>query len=894
MKKALKILRKIFFWIFFVGLFLTTVVTVIFYVYEDEIKQYAIDELNEYLTTPVEVEDIELSFFHSFPSASIEFKNVFIADAYPELVSDDTLFHAQSMFFNFNIMDIYSGDYNVNRISIHDGGLQLKTTEDGQNNFNILKPNDQKDDDDNFEFLLELLELENFRFKYMNLASQQFYDLQLKDMLLQGNFTQNEFSLVSDTKLHINRLKSNSFSLVRDKEATLNLELAVNSIAQEYQIKKGDLMIAEMPFHITGMVDSSSLDLSLSGNQIELHDLANSLMDESMEDVKSYEGEGIVNFVSHIHGPISSTQMPAIEADFDIENGSLTEPESDLSITDVNFSGHYKNEQEGREEELLLENVQMKMLSSYFTGKAKVKDFAQPVLSTSMEGNLELQRFHQFFHFENVEKLTGNVDFHMNAVVKFFDPEFNKETFDVLQSDGVLNLKQVQYKGLNDDLRYEEITGQMVINNKDAAANQLKVRTANSDVIINGAMKNLMPFIDGTGNLGLIASIESNYLDLNEFIGDAAPKGEEQLEVFELPSNLNLNIDLDVKKMKWEQHEFTNISSKMIMANRKVNMNQLSFATLGGKVNGNLVFNNLVQDGNIIDGQFQFYGVNVKKLFKDWDNFNQSSITDKHISGTTSGSIDLLLPFNPYFSLIEDKLYSKCNLKINNGELNELETMKSITDYMRSNKGLKLLLNRHIDQFEDKLLHLKFSDLQNEILIENRKIYIPKMVIKTNALDLELFGWHDFDNQVEYHFSFRFRELKEQVVENEFGIIEDDGLGFVVYLTMTGDLDDPEYSLDGDERRKNIKEHLVKDGQNIKSMLKSDLGLFKKDTTVQRIERNNRNEVQFIIYDGEQSVSKDTVVTEDKKNKKHTIKLFQKWKDEADQKKQKVIYEEDK
>ena len=134
------------FWIFFVSLFLTTTVTVLLYVYEDDIKQYAIDELNSHLKTQFTAQDVELSFFHSFPQASIEFSDVFIADAYRTVQSEDTLFFAERMFFNFNIRDIYYGDYNVNRVSIHEGGLYLKTTESGEVNFDIVK--DEKDKDE--------------------------------------------------------------------------------------------------------------------------------------------------------------------------------------------------------------------------------------------------------------------------------------------------------------------------------------------------------------------------------------------------------------------------------------------------------------------------------------------------------------------------------------------------------------------------------------------------------------------------------------------------------------------------------------------------------------------------------------------------------------------------
>ena len=49
----------------------------------------------------------------------------------------------------------------------------------------------------------------------------------------------------------------------------------------------------------------------------------------------------------------------------------------------------------------------------------------------------------------------------------------------------------------------------------------MKVETTNSDILLNGAIKNLIPFIEGNGHLGLIASIESDRLDINEFISNS-------------------------------------------------------------------------------------------------------------------------------------------------------------------------------------------------------------------------------------------------------------------------------------------------------------------------------------------------------------------------------------
>jgi hypothetical protein len=870
-----------------------TTVTVILYVYEDEIKQYAIDELNEHLKTDVDVQNIELSFFHEFPYASIEFQRVFIPDAYPKIESEDTLFYADRMFFNFNIMDIYSGDYKVKRMSVHQGKLDLKTSAEGETNYDIIeRRKDKKSKSKNFQFLLELLSVDQIDFNYSNLSTNQFYDIDIEQALIQGDFSNDEYELESSGDLFINGLKSNSFTMVKDKEASLSLKLLVNTKKKSYKFKQGDLTIEEMPFKVGGEIDSSLIDLEVRGEQIKIEQLANSLVDDSFDKVRSYEGEGVINFMATIKGEKSSKIMPSIEADFNIENGAIVEPSNQLRIHNISFIGHYQNEQKNRLEELDLDNLKLKLLNSFFNGELEITNFAQPIVNSKMEGDLDLSAFHQFFKFDKIEKLAGKLVFNLDAEMQFFDPEFRKERFEIIKSDGRFKLNKISYKAIDQDLAYNEISGDVILNGKDAAVQDVKVKTNLTDILVNGAMKNFVPFIEGSGNLGLIASIESDKISLDEFLGEPNKNKDGPLDMFELPPNLNLNVDLDVKELNWENHNFKTIKGKLLLANRKITLNNLFFKTLEGSVKGKLILTNLLEQGNVIDGKLKFNNINVKTLFAEWDNFKQKSITDKHLSGLSNGEVEMLLFFNPYFSLIEDKLYASCDLNIQKGELNDLETMKSITDYMRSNKGLKLMLNKHIDKFEEKLLHLKFSDIDNQILIKDRKISIPKMTIKTNAVDVSLFGWHDFDNNVDYHFSFRFRDLKTTPEDTEFGKVEDDGLGIVVYISMKGNIEDPVFSLDKEERKNKIQENIAEEKVAIKSILKSEFGLFKKDTTVEKMQKQNKNEVEFIYYN-EDTITKDTLI-EDKKNKKRSNKLFDKWRQEADDKKDKIEYETEK
>jgi len=894
MKKVLKIMRKLLFWLFFTGLFFTTVVTVILHIYEDEIKEYAISELNKNLTTPVEVRNIELSILHDFPYASLAFEHVFVADAFENVESNDTLFFAEELFLHFSLLDIWREDYKVKHASIHEGNINLKTTEEGDVNYNIVAEKEDSTTTNNFSFLLELLRVEDVNFRFANQSTRQFYDIDIHKVELRGDFAAEKYQLNSQGELYVNQLKSSSLTLISNKNAVLDLALDINTTNKRYQFNKGDLNLEEMQFNITGMIDSSNIDLNIKGEQIQVSQLVNSLIPEDLEDPKEYGGEGLVDFTASIVGAISRQDMPSIQAKFAVENGAIIEPENKLKIEAINLLGSYQNEQKEREELLSFDNFQFKLLNSSFNGLGRIKNFEQPTLETKAKGDLDLRSFNQFFAFKDVEELSGRLEMDLSTIIQFFDPEYRKDKFKIIQSKGNIHLEKVIYKSINEALRYQDISGNILINGKDAAVRDMVIKTQNSNLVLNGAMKNFIPYIEGSGNLGLIASLESSQVDLNEFLGPSNSEKTGPPTLFELPGDLNLNVEMNLKQFLWDGHTFNDITGQLLLANRKITINRIKMKTLGGAVRGKLVLNNRLTNGNIIDGNMRFNQINVKQLFSEWDNFQQQSITDEHLSGKVKGEVEFLLLFNPYFSLLEDRIYVNSNIQIDDGALQNLETMKAITDYMRSNKALKLMLNKHIDRFEEKLMNLQFSEMKNQIEIKERRIRIPKMIIRTNALDVELFGWHDFDNNIEYHFSFRFRQLKSKPEYTEFGKIEDDGLGIVIYMTMAGTIDEPEFSLDKEERKKDLKENLEQERSTVKSMLKSEFGLFQKDSTVKALEIDNKKEVEFIFYEDdieaeEEKEKSDT--TKKPRNKKRVGKFFDKLKEEAEKDKNKVEYE---
>jgi AsmA protein len=87
-------------------------------IYSEEIKELALEKINQQLTSPIIVENIELSAFTHFPSISLEFKNVLINDP---IIIDDTLLHSNKAYLNFDLYDLINKRYIVRKLVFNKG-----------------------------------------------------------------------------------------------------------------------------------------------------------------------------------------------------------------------------------------------------------------------------------------------------------------------------------------------------------------------------------------------------------------------------------------------------------------------------------------------------------------------------------------------------------------------------------------------------------------------------------------------------------------------------------------------------------------------------------------------------------------------------------------------------
>ena len=164
--------------------------------------------------------------------------------------------------------------------------------------------------------------------------------------------------------------------------------------------------------------------------------------------------------------------------------------------------------------------------------------------------------------------------------------------------------------------------------------------------------------------------------------------------------------------------------------------------------------------------------------------------------------------------------------------LKNVSSFNDLTQSLKTSSGKLVLGKKNIDLLEQKLGSISFKTLENSIIIKDGILRIPKMHIGSTALDMNVAGTHSFENEIDYRFIFRFRDLMANDRDSEFGQVIDDGTGIKMYMRMHGTLDNPIIEWDNTSRKEQAKENREQAKQDAKSILKSEFGLFQKDTSV--------------------------------------------------------------
>ncbi len=803
-------------------LLLITAAAVILRFYEDDVVKYALEKAKTRFTTRVEIGSAELAFWKTFPSASLHLNDVYVEETFENA---DTLIYAQSVFLKFNLLDLFRANYNIHTVDVDDAKLNMRINKEGNDNWHFWKSDENQGD----QFKLELKEvsIEKTRFLFDDASSRFFLDVYYEESKGQGKFTDSEFDVNLNLKGFLYQVASEGQRYGVSKKIELVSVLHANTTSGEYSFADSELRVEKMELLVNGKVQTGDLslyDLRLKGEDIDLDDLKESLTEKQRQSFENYDLTGEIDL--DLHASKKDKAKPAV---FDVRvvmhDGEMEHRSSGMALEKMQCDIEYFNA--GKTEQLTIRDLSSRLGNGYFTVTGNVNSLSRPVLDLKVTADMNLQDIKGFFALDTLERCEGHIQSSatISGELKYVKADSSYD-WKALLASGEAQLDQGMVKLKNSNREFSSLRGQISFDKENVQIQSFSGIVNGNDFNITGALGNFIPFVTSEDErLFLEANLISGYFDFTNLVETNATTSADNNYVFELPERIDFVLNTSLKKFVFRSFEATDVQGVTRLQQGALRVDPVTFNTADGQFSAQIAMNRVGGDHYRLNCLATLSDINIKKLFKEFENFDQDFIQDRHLKGTANASVQFKTDLTTALVMLPDKMESLIDISIDNGELSDLESLQDIAEYIRGNKWVAPFVNE--DKFSEKMKSISFSRLENVIEIKNRVITIPLMDIRSSAMDIAAKGTHTFDNKIDYAVGFNLRDVLVRK-EKEWTEV-DDGLGKRMFIAMKGTTDNPVFSMDKELAKEVRQAEMQQEKQNIKALLNQELGLFKKN-----------------------------------------------------------------
>jgi hypothetical protein len=819
-KKRFSLFRFLFktvLWCFSITLVLAVIAVSLVFIYENEVKSAIIGELNKNLRSEVNVEpvNIDLTVIKSFPKCALEFKDVLILEAV-EKKERDTLIFARDLLLMFNLKDLWNKNYTINKIDVKDAKANLYIDKKGNPNYIFWKKSESKAGD-NLKFALEKINLSGIDLNYKNAEKKIKFNLQFSEAEFSGRFSDEQYAMTSAGRAKLIYLHVNKTNLLRQKN--LHYDIGLNINKTNYKIEKAELSLNEMNFAIEGDVNYKdsleTADLSFAGRKLDIASVLSLLPEKYSERINDYNSEG--NFFSKGTINYKSGQKANVEAEFGINDATVTYKQKDLAMKHLNVQGQLK--MNDKEDYLNLQNISAELGSNTISGFCLVTNLSDPYLNLNAAVNAKLEDVNNFWPIDTLQYVSGSVQ--LNAAIKGNLNEMRRSAFSPnVSAEGSATLKDIKtkFKGKENEINISE--GSFSLNNRNVIVNNFKMIAGSSDIELNGELPGFLNYLfDPKQPLVIKADLKSNKIVLEDLLYGGEKTTNEPVNI---PANLNFRLSALVANFSFSKFEAQDLAGDISVFEQKVIASNVSLKTMDGRATLNGIADASGSDIRI-KAESDLENINISKLFYECNNFGQNTLNEKHLKGFTTSSIIFSGKWSKTLEPDPGSIVASGSLAIQQGRLVDFKPLESLAKYVEVNE----------------LKDIRFSTLQSAFDIRNQVITIPRTVIKNSALNVELWGKHTFNNEIDYHIKLLLSELitsrkrANKQLDEEMEFVENDPENRrCVYVLMTGTVDNPIIKYDKRGLKQKIGEDIKAEKQNLKQLFKEEFGLFKKDSAL--------------------------------------------------------------
>ena len=569
-----------------------------------KIAQIVKREANEMLDARVDFEKLDISLLRHFPRASLDLKGLTVVGAGP--FEGDTIVAANRISVVVNPMSLFGDDgFEVTKVILAEPALHAHKLADGKVNWDIVKASGEEpaagevsseEGSSSFSLSIRDFRISDATIRYEDDSTGMRFSTAPLSLRLRGDMSADQTDLDLRLTAGAVRLVSGGVPLLSGAEAELDAVIAADLKNNRFTFSRNRLRLNAIELTLDGWAemkdDAVAMDITAGCDKVQFKDVLSLVPAFYTRDFRNLSASGELSMALWARGEMRGAALPAFELKTEVRNGSFQYSSLPKAVDGINIAARIANPGGVMDKtEVDLSKFTLRMAGNTLSASLYATNLvSDPVFRAAADGRVDLGAVKEVYPLGEDVALSGLISADVKVSGRMSDVE--KARYGQIGASGTFVVEKL---GLS-------MPGLPAVHIRRAAATitpasmtlgEFGVTVGKSDLAANGQLTGYIGYLLRGDKLAGRLYVKSDLLDLNEIMDAMPATGEaaetedtpaEPTQAVEVPRNLNLSLNTDLRKVLFGKMTVSDISGE-IYANYAKNWGRhYLYVNAGGRI----------------------------------------------------------------------------------------------------------------------------------------------------------------------------------------------------------------------------------------------------------------------------------------------------------------------
>ena len=674
------------------------------FAFKGKIEGIVKSEGNKLLNAQFDFGSLDVSLLRNFPHASVTLENFWLKGV--DVFENDTLVYAGEITAAVNLGALMSGEFEISKVLIADTRLRAIVLEDGRVNWDVMKPSDEVEAEDDgesasFSVKLKRLTVDNLTAVYDDRQGGMYASVEELEASCSGDLGSDETTIKLKAETPSVTFRTGGVPMLSRAEVMADVDVEADLKNMRFTLSDNEIGLNAIRAAIDGWVqldgEAMDMDLKLNTNDIGFKEILSLIPAIYAKDFADLRTDGVAKLSATAKGRMEGDNLPALDVALDVNNAMFRYPSLPAGVDGINIAAKVQNP--GGAIDLTTITVapfNFTLAGNPFSLIANVNTpISDPEFAVTAKGKLDLGKIKDVYPLEDMN-LSGVVDADMSVAGRLSYIE--KEQYDRVVAEGQIALSgmQLEMESMPDVVIERSMFG---FTPRYLELSKTTVKVGDNDLTLDSRFENYMGYLLKGTTLKGVLNVSSQHINLNDFMtsteeGPAEQPAEEEAVAeaaepsatnvaLRVPDNIDFRAQVDMAQVLMDKMTFRDINGVLVVRDSKVDMQNLSLKTMGGDVVANGAYSTPVGEAARLNAGFALSNILFADAYRDLDMVQSLAPIFSSLTGTFSGSVKVDTQLDEEMSPVLQTLNGEGSLRTRDLSLGEVQFLKQVAEIVK-------------------------------------------------------------------------------------------------------------------------------------------------------------------------------------------------------------------